>query len=105
MFKVHLVLAKDASKGIIVYAISTEGKRWFLKQLLNSCGCEAGQDGIYDFDTDEIIGHTVSGRIENSQEKWTDKTGKERTTPKSKVVEFAKMGVDEKNNPDDEPDL
>jgi len=105
MFKIHLVLAEDASKGIIVYAISTEGKRWFLKQLLNACACEAGQDGIYDFDTNEIVGHTVSGRIENSQENWKDRTGKERTSTKSKVVEFAKMGVDEKNPPADEPDL
>lgn len=107
MFKISLVLANNPTKGIIVYAISTQGKRWFLKQLLNACACEAGQDGVYDFDTEDIVGQTVCGRIENNQENWTDRTGKERTSTKSKVVEFDRMGVNAQSriNQEDEPDL
>lgn len=91
MFKISLALADNPTKGIVVYAILSQGKRWLLKQLLDACGCEAGQDKVYDFDTDDIIGKTVSGRIENQNENWVDRNGKERKTIKSKIMAFSAM--------------
>ena len=94
MFKISLVLADDMSTGTDVFAVAEAGKRWFLKQLLTACGCEAGQDGVYDWDVADVEGKTIQGRVEHIQETWIDREGRERKTPKSKVVEFKKLSVE-----------
>jgi hypothetical protein len=93
MFKISVALADNPNKGLVIYAVAEPKKRWFLKNLLNAVGCEGGQDGIYDWDIEDVIGYTVSGRIENSIELWKDRNGKERKSTKSKIVEFSRMGV------------
>lgn len=70
-----------------VYAIATEGKRWFLKQILSACNLEAGQDGVYDWDIKDIQLKTVLGRVEHEDNKWIDRTGVERSAVKSVIVE------------------
>jgi hypothetical protein len=93
MFKISVALADDPQTGFDVYAIAEKGKRWFLKQLLKACDCPAGEDGVYDWSEEDIEGRTVQGRIENQQETWMDRNNNERTTTKSKIVEFKKLEV------------
>jgi hypothetical protein len=70
-----------------VYAIATQGKRWFLKSILSACGIEAAQDGIYEWDIPDILDQYVQGRVEHFEEEWIDRSGKSRTTKKGKIVE------------------
>jgi hypothetical protein len=93
MFKISLALADKPTEGIEVYAITEAGKRWFLKQFLGACGCEAAEDGIYDWSPEDYEGLTIQCRIENQEETWIDRNGYERKTLKSKVVEFKKLEI------------
>lgn len=93
MFKISLALADDPTTGQDVYAIAEAGKRWFLKQLLSACDCPAGEDGIYDWSEEDIEGRTVSGRIENQEETWIDRAGNERTTTRSRIMQFRKLEI------------
>ena len=83
---------KETEAAIDVYCIATEGKRWMLKSLLTALGVTAGQDGVYDWDADEVIGKMVSGKVKNEDEEWIDREGEKRTTPKSKIMEFKVVG-------------
>ena len=83
---------KETKAAIDVYCIATEGKRWMLKSLLTALGVAAGQDGVYDWDADEVIGKVVLGKVKNEDEEWIDREGEKRTTQKSKIVEFKAVG-------------
>ena len=91
MFVVSVALAQDPGTGQDVYCVAEEGKRWFLKQLLKACEVPVLEDGSFDWSEEDLIGKNVQGRVENNQETWIDRQGAERTTTKSKVVEFRKM--------------
>ena len=73
-----------------VYAISTPGKRWFLKMLLAACCIPASEDGVYEWDTSDIIGLIVKGRVEHQQdEPWIDRQGNTRQgAMKGNIVEW-----------------
>lgn len=73
-----------------VYAIATQGKRWFLKSILGACGVEAAQDGIYEWDIPDVLDQYVMGRVEHFDEEWIDREGKTRQTKKGKIVEVKK---------------
>ena len=88
MFEVQLALDSDPSQGCKVYLVDQEGKRWFLKQLLKACGVTENEEGLYEFDTDELIGKLVQGRVANQKEEWIDREGNPQTTNRCKVVEF-----------------
>lgn len=70
-----------------VYAIATQGKRWFLKQILGACEIEASADGVYDWDIEDVIGKEVQGKIENTTEEWIDREGEKQSALKPKVVQ------------------
>lgn len=92
MFEIQLALSSDPSQGCKVYAIAEEGKRWFLKSLLQACGYAPDEEGLYDFDTDDMIGKNVAGKVVNQKEIWIDRDGRDRETTKAKIVNFNKMG-------------
>jgi len=94
MFKVTVALMNDPTMGTDVYLVAEQGKRWFLKQLLKACDCPANEDGVYEWDEEDIIGRTVSGKIENSIEEWIDRAGNPQATERSKIVSFRKRTVD-----------
>jgi len=93
MFKVSLALAADPQSGLDIYAVAEQGKRWFLKQLLKACDCPVDEAGNFDWSEEDVEGKTVQGRIENNQETWIDRDGKERTNTKSKIVEFRRLVI------------
>jgi hypothetical protein len=95
MFEITIVLSNDPTTGCTVFAVAEEGKRWFLKQLLSACGVSPKENGVYDFDTDEIVGKTVNGYVTNQTETWINRNGEEQTTMKSKVVKFQKLNYGE----------
>ena len=71
-----------------VYAVSTEGKRWFLKMLLAVCNVAAAADGVYDWDTSDVLDQIVQGRVEHEPNDWVDRNGVQRTEQQSKIVEI-----------------
>ena len=91
MFVVGIALDANAGIGTEVYMIAEQGKRWFLKQLLKACDCPASEDGVYEWEEEDILGKIVEGRVENVDEEWIDRNNRLRTTKKSKVVEFRKI--------------
>jgi len=70
-----------------VYAVSTEGKRWFLKMVLGACNCPASENGVYDWDMIDIVNQIVQGRIEHEPNDWIDRSGTAHNDKQSKVVE------------------
>ena len=71
-----------------IYAIATQGKRWFLKQILTACNVEAGQDGVYEWDLPNVLGQIVQGRVEHEQNDWIDRSGNSRSDTRSKIAEI-----------------
>ena len=87
-----IITLKEAQTGdeLDVYAIAVQGKRWFLKMFLAAMSIPASADGVYEWDTSDVIGLYVSGRIEHEQsDPWTDREGKTRPgSLKNRVAEF-----------------
>lgn len=70
-----------------VYAIATQGKRWFLKQILNACGCQAGKDGVYDFETVNLVGISVMGKVDHVDNEFINREGETVKNKKMKIVQ------------------
>ena len=70
-----------------IYAIAVPKKRWFLKSILSACGVEAAEDGVYNWEIQDVLDQYVMGRVEHSQEDWIDRDNKPRTTTKGRIVE------------------
>ncbi len=88
MLVMQVALDSDPSQGSTVYMVTQEGKRWFLKQLLEACGITQNQEGNYDFDTDELIGKLVEAKVVNVNDEWVDRNGATQSKMKSKIVKF-----------------
>jgi len=71
-----------------VYAIATEGKRWFLKSILKACGVKASADGVYDWNIEEVLEKEVMGKVVNSEDTFINREGDKVTKMKSKVTEI-----------------
>ena len=71
-----------------IYPIAVKGKRWFLKQILNACDVEAGQDGIYEWDISDVLNKTVLGLVKHIEEDWVNREG---VTVKSRKVKIAQI--------------
>ena len=87
MFIVSLA-DEETGGNIEVYCVATPGKRWMLKSLLTAAGVKAGEDGVYDWEIDQVIDKVVSGKVKNEDEEWIDREGEKRVTTKSKIEEF-----------------
>jgi len=58
-----------------VYAITTKGKRWILKQLLAACGIQEGKDGIYHWCEEDVIGCSVEANNKPEPNEFTRRDG------------------------------
>ena len=96
-FTVSFALADDASLGIKQDITNIPGKRWLLRQLLESCGIEPipNEEGkkIYDWEVGDIEGKTVKARIEHDKTPFIGRDGTEKVIPKAKICEFKKLEV------------
>lgn len=70
-----------------IYAISTQGKRWFLKSILMACGIEAGKDGIYDWEIRNVVGKQIMGLVEHEENEWIDRNGDPVKSTQHRIVE------------------
>ena len=94
MFVINL-LDEETSYVDTIYAISTEGKRWVLKNLLTACGVEAGQDGVYEWDIADILDKDVKGLVDHEPNKYINRNGDEVETIQHRIVEFQMAVWDE----------
>ena len=85
-----VITAEDRETGYCDtwYAITTAGKRWFLKLILESCKCDAAEDGKYDFDLSDIIGKNVQGLSVHEDNEWINREGETITTKQHKIVDI-----------------
>ena len=88
-----------------VYAIATQGKRWFLKSLLAACDIPASQDGIYEWDVEDVLDQDIMGKVEHIDERWINREGEKITSTKGKITEIDKAGEIPITNekPEEEP--
>lgn len=70
-----------------VYAVATQGKRWFLKTILTACGIPAGKDGIYDWNTSDIIGKEIIGLFEHEPNEYINRNGETVKTTQHRLTE------------------
>lgn len=84
---VFTLIDKETEQAGDVFAIATEGKRWFLKQILTACGVAAGADGVYEWEIEDTLNKTIMGKVVNVPETFINRKGEEITTTKSKITE------------------
>lgn len=87
MFVVGL-LDKETKYITDVYLVAEQGKRWALKQLLTACGCEAGQDGVYNWDIKDIIDRWISADVEHEDNEFINREGNKISTKQHRIVNF-----------------
>ena len=71
-----------------IYLVAVKGKRWMLKSLLESIGVDKDNDGNFVWDVEDVIGRLASGKVVHEEESWIDRQGNDRTSLKSRIVEF-----------------
>jgi len=102
MFKITITDC-ETFQEIDIYAIAVPKKRWFLKSLLSACQIKAGENEVYEWDTEEIIGKIISGRVEHKEETWVNRDNQEMKSIKHKVVEVKEVTEEELKNTDSAP--
>ena len=70
-----------------IYAIATQGKRWFLKQVLSACGIGAAKDGVYKWDTTDVIGSSIMGEVKHFDNEFINREGETIKNKKMKIVQ------------------
>jgi len=71
-----------------IYLVAEQGKRWQLKKLLTACGIEAEKDGVYDWDTEDIVGKEIKALNEPEDNTWINREGIEITTKQNCFTDF-----------------
>lgn len=93
-----VITAKDMETGYedTWYAVAEPKKRWFLKTILDACGCAASEDGVYDWELSDILNKSISGLVEHEDNKWINRNGDEVIQQQHKIVEVQEVAWDEK---------
>jgi len=86
----------------MVYAISTQGKRWLLKKILGSCGVAASQDGVYEWSISDVIGKEVLGFIIHEPNEYVDRDGVKVVTTQHRISDV--RSIDDEKSPWDGED-
>lgn len=83
-----IIKDEETGQDETIFAVSVQGKRWFLKGLLLACGVTVLDGEMYDFELSELKNKIISGEVKHIPEKWVNREGVEVTTPKAKIVNF-----------------
>lgn len=75
-------------KTMQVWLLNEPKKRWMLKSLLNACNVAGGKDGVYEWNTLDVIGKTVVAMVEHYKEDWINKEGVTVKLDKARVSDF-----------------
>jgi len=94
MFIVGL-LKKDMNYVEMIYLVAEKGKRWMLKKLLTACGVEAGQDGVYEWDIDQILNKDIRGLVQHEDSEWINREGETIKKKQNRISDFETIAWDE----------
>jgi len=72
-----------------VFAVSVQGKRWFLKNMLKACGVTILDGDIYDFELADLKDKLIAGEVKHYDEKWINREGVEVNSKKAKITNFS----------------
>lgn len=88
---------KDIETGYIDtwYAVAEQGKRWFLKSILSACGCEAGKDGVYEWDISDVIGKNISGLVIHEDNEYINREGEKVKRKQHKIQDVSDLKITE----------
>lgn len=87
---VFTLIDKETKSEDKVYAVAVKGKRFLLKQILTACGIPAGQDGIYEFEINDLLNKEVMGEVIHEENEWINRAGETVKTKQHRIVEFSK---------------
>lgn len=87
---------EETKNEMDVFLVAEKGKRWFLKMLLSAVGIEPDDKGVFEWDTDDVVGKEVIAKVEHYTEPWINREGNEVHVNKAKVTEFLEATI----NPD-----
>lgn len=73
-----------------VYCILEEGKRWILKQILESVGVIKDQTGNYTWDIESITGKKLLGVVIHEDTEFINRNEETIKTKRHKIIEFKK---------------
>ena len=96
-YTINFVSTINPSDGLQQDLTNIQGKRWLLRQLLEACGIEPQENEqgrkIYDWDTSDVEGKTITANIIHDKTPFIDRDNKERVVPKAKIIGFKKLEV------------
>jgi hypothetical protein len=80
---------KDCETGYEedIYAVAEEGKRWFLKSILDSIGITPDKKGVYDWEIGQLINKEFMGLVEHEPNEFINRDGETIKTTQHKIVE------------------
>ena len=78
-----------------IYLVAEQGKRWQLKKLLIACGIEAGKDGIYDWNDEDIVGKKISVLNEPEDNEYINRNGDTVKTKQNRFSDFEPFAWDD----------
>ncbi len=73
-----------------VYAVATEGKRWFLKMILAACDCASSADGTYEWDIPDVLNKRVHGLVEHEDNEYINREGETVKGKQHRITEVKK---------------
>ncbi len=71
-----------------IFLVTEQGKRWLLKKLLTACGIAAGQDGVYSWDTEEIVGRGIKALVSHEENEYINREGESIKTKQNRITDF-----------------
>jgi len=77
-----------------IYAVAEPKKRWFLKSILAAVGCEASQDGVYDWEFAQVINKEFEGLVEHEPNDFINREGETIKTTQHRIVDVGQVGKD-----------
>ena len=94
--KMFVISARDVETGYddTWFAIAEPKKRWFLKAILDACGCPI-EDGVYTWDVNTIMQKNVSGLVVHEDNEYINRDGETVKTKQHKVVDLQQVEQDE----------
>lgn len=88
MFKLGLT-DQETGSTTDYYAVAVPGKRWNLKQILESVGVERQTDDDYDY-SPELLNEKISGLVVHEPNDYIDRQGNEVKEKQHRIAEFKK---------------
>jgi hypothetical protein len=70
-----------------IYAVNVEGKRWFLKMMLEALGIVADKKGVTDWDPSQLVNKEFMGLVEHEPNEYINRDGETVKTTQHRITE------------------